>query len=157
MIPSLLEEKVARGTITTYTVRIESLLARGFSARRKGLGTMIGEVSHLLPTDVKGELTWINDQFRIPGTHFTKMDWLRFVDEYERRAVSVIARLEAISGVKAVPTGGVVWFKQPLNYVGGVLALAVIPIHSETLPAFAFVFGIGMGVTNWAVRYFKTH
>ena len=51
--------------------------------------------------------------------------------EYERRAIRVITRLEDISGVKAFPTGQVNFFKQPLNYVGGVLALAVIPIHSD--------------------------
>ena len=154
--PSLLEEKVARGTVTKYTSRIEELLGRGLGATGKGLGTKIGELQHRLPVDVTSDLSWLN-HLRNKAAHDPKTDWLKNVDEFERRAINVIARLEAISGVKAIPTGEINFFKKPLNYVGGVLALAVIPIHSEALPALAIIFGIGMGATDWVVRYFKTH
>ena len=155
-LSSLHEEKLARGTATAYSSRIEDLLARGFKVRRSGLGTMIGEVSHVLPADVISELTWLNSQFRNPSAHFTKMDWIKLVDEYERRAKNVIEILEAHSGVRAVPTGDVVWFKKPLNYVGGVLALAVIPIHNEAPLAFAMVFGLGMWITHEGIKYFRS-
>ena len=156
MIPSLHEEKLARGTATAYSSRIEDLLARGFKVRRSGLGTMIGEVSPVLPADVISELTWLNSQFRNPSAHFTKMEWIKLVDEYEQRAKNVIEILETRSGVKAVPTGEVVFYKRPILYVGGVLALAVIPIHNDAQLAFVPVFGFGMWITYEGIKYFRS-
>ena len=95
--PSLLEEKVARGTVTKYSSRIEELLGRGLGATGNGLGTKIGELHHRLPGGITSELTWLN-HLRNKAAHDPKTDWLLNVDEFERRAINVIARLEAIGG-----------------------------------------------------------
>ena len=155
MIPSLHAEIVARGTALAYSSRIEELLKKGFKAKESGLGTMIGELDQVLPADLIRELNWIN-KFRVPSAHVAKLDRINLVDEYERRAKKVIEKLEALSGVKAVPTGEVVFYKRPILYVGGVLALAVIPIHNEAPFAFAMVFGFGMWITHEGIKYFRS-